>query len=122
MKNYKLFAAALLCAGATLLAAAPLRAQIKGDPRDAFVVVKQKPPKGTWLRGEVIHADDHTIMIREEDNPLMIHTFTYADKAKDKMAKVLDQGGYQSGDRVKILWMPGSTQALNIKGKPSKPI
>ena len=40
----------------------------------------------------MIHADQHTIMVREADNEMKIHTFTYADKAKDKISKVLDAG------------------------------
>jgi hypothetical protein len=38
------------------------------------------------------------------------------------MGKVLDAGGYQSGDRIKVLWMAGGSEALDIKGKPSKAI
>jgi hypothetical protein len=51
-----------------------------------------------------------------------IHTFTYADKAQRKMSKILDAGGYQTGDSIKVLWMAGSSEALDIKGKPSKAI
>jgi hypothetical protein len=38
------------------------------------------------------------------------------------MQKILDAGGYQYGDKVEILYTPGSTVALRIQGKPSKPI
>ncbi len=38
---------------------------------------------------------------------MAIHTFTFADRAKDKIEQVQDEGGYQSGDHVKILWIPG---------------
>ena len=37
------------------------------------------------------------------------------------MEEVEDAGGYQSGDLVKVLWIPGSGEALRIKGRPSKP-
>jgi hypothetical protein len=53
---------------------------------------------------------------------MAVHTFTFSERAKGKMEEVQDAGGYQTGDRVKVLWIPGSGEALNIKGRPSKPI
>jgi hypothetical protein len=122
MKNSKFLAAAILCAGAAMLAAAPVRAQINGDSSAAPIIVSQKPAKAEWLRAEVIHADQNTIIVREADNEMKIHTFTYAEKAKNKMSNVLEQGGYQSGDHVKIRWIPGTSEALDIKGRPSPAI
>jgi hypothetical protein len=122
MKNSRIFAAVLLCTGATLLAAAPARAQITGDSSAAPIVVKQSPMKPQWLRAEVIHADQNSIIVREAGNAMTIHTFTYAEKAKNKMANILEQGGYQSGDHVKIRWIPGTSEALDIKGRPSPAI
>ena len=122
MKNYKILAAAMLCAGAAMLAPTPVRAQITGDSSAAPVVVKQSPAKAQWLRGEVIHADQNSIIVRETDNEMKIHTFTYAEKARGKMSKVLDAGGYQTGDHVKIRWIPGTAEALDIKGRPSPAI
>lgn len=122
MKNYKYLAAAILCASAAMLAAAPVRAQINGDSSAAPLVVKQSPMKPQWLKAEVIHADQNTIIVREVGNEMKIHTFTYAEKAKNKMATVLEQGGYQSGDHVKIRWIPGTSEALDIKGRPSPAI
>jgi hypothetical protein len=52
---------------------------------------------------------------------MMIHTFTYSERAQGKMDQVLENGGYQSGDNVKIRWIPGSSEAMDIKGRPSKP-
>jgi hypothetical protein len=37
------------------------------------------------------------------------------------MQALLDKGGYEYGDQVKILIQPGQTVALEIHGKPSKP-
>jgi len=119
MTNYKIFAALILAASAGLAAIPAARAQVNTN---APIVVKQKAKKPVWLRAEVIHADNHTLMVREEANTLNVHTFTYADKAQKKMSKVLDGGGYQSGDHIKILWMAGGSEALDIKGKPSKAI
>ncbi len=122
MKNSKFFAAAILCASGAMLAAAPVRAQINGDSSAAPVIVSQKPARAEWLRAEVIHADQNTIIVREAGNEMKIHTFTYAEKAKYKMSNVLEQGGYQSGDHVKIRWVPGTSEALDIKGRPSPAI
>ena len=121
MKNAKIFAAVILVAiaGFSLANARAARAQMSSSPP---IVVKQKARRPVWLRAEVIHADSHTLMVREEANSLNVHTFTYADKAQKKMGKVLDAGGYQSGDRIKVLWMAGGSEALDIKGKPSKAI
>jgi hypothetical protein len=88
---------------------------------DSPIVVKEKPAKPVWLKAEVVHADKHSIIVRERDNAMMIHTFTYSEKAQGKMDQILDSGGYQSGDNVQIRWMPGSSEAMDIKGRPSKP-
>jgi hypothetical protein len=130
MKNCKFIAAALFSAAALLAVAAPsARAQVTEPARTPIptapntpVVVKQQPTKAVWLKAEVIHADLNTIIVREVGNEMVIHTFTFSEKAKDKIEQVQDAGGYQSGDHVRILWMPGTSEALNIKGRPSKPI
>jgi hypothetical protein len=121
MTNSKIFAAMILaaCAGVSLANVPAARAQVNTN---APIVVKQRAKKPVWLKAEVIHADNHTLMVREEANSLNVHTFTYGDKAQKKMSKVLDAGGYQSGDRIRVLWMAGGSEALDIKGKPSKAI
>ena len=86
------------------------------------IIVKQSPPKGAWLKAEVIHADSTTIMVREQANERKIYTFSYSDKAQAHMDKIMAKGGYQSGDKVKIRYVPGYAVAMDIKGKPSKPI
>jgi hypothetical protein len=88
----------------------------------APIVVKEEPVRAVWLHAEVVHADSHTIIVRDEDNAMLIHTFTYSEKAQNKMNQILDAGGYQSGDKVRIRWVPGGSVALDIKGRPSQPI
>jgi hypothetical protein len=85
------------------------------------IMVKDKPAKPVWMKAEVVHADLHSIIVRERDNSMMIHTFTYSEKAQDKMNQIVENGGYQVGDQVRIRWMPGGSEALDIKGRPSKP-
>jgi len=130
MKNFNSIAGALCCAAVMLvIAAPPARAQVIEPARTPIstdvntpVVVKQKPAKAVWLRAAVIHSDRRALIVREEGNGMEIHTFTFSERAKDKMEQVQDAGGYQTGDHVRILWIPGSSEALNIKGRPSKPI
>lgn len=131
MKKYRIFVG--LIAPATILAISALPARAQGPVAAAAAAapivsevistLSAKPkPHGNWLKAEVIHADSNSIIVREQDNERMIHTFTFAPPVKDKMTAVADKGGYQYGDKVKIRYVPGETQALEIKGKPSKPI
>src|ERR1700720_3153 len=78
-----------------------------------------KPAKTQF---EVLHMMTTGIQVRSLVNGLEIHTFTYSDQIRDPMRKLLDQGGYQYGDKVEIQYQPGTEIALKIKGKPSKPL
>lgn len=101
--------------------AAPARAQMDSRPP---IVVKQSPPKVKILRlrAEVIHFDSRSITVQEQGNSLYVHTFTFAPGIQDKMQKVSDAGGYQYGDQVEIRYADGGNVALEIKGKPSRPL
>jgi hypothetical protein len=113
-----LAACALLTA--TFALCVPAGAQTAADTA-APIVVLERPSKAVWLKAEVVHADLHTIIVRERDNSMLIHTFTYSEKAQDKMNYIVENGGYQVGDQVSIRWIPGGSEALDIKGRPSKP-
>ncbi|HKQ88042.1 MAG TPA: hypothetical protein VJS43_14900 [Candidatus Acidoferrales bacterium] len=129
MKRPIAFTTSLLFA-AIGLSAAPARAQ---DPVTTAVAVaapiivhtivrpKKRQPSGTWMKAEVLHADNNSVVVSEQANERMIHTFTYSPEVKAKMQKIIDSGGYQYGDRIKIQYAPGQTVALKIHGKPSKP-
>src|ERR1700746_3879170 len=86
--------------------------------RTSPIVVKQKAAKPVWLKAEVIHADQLSLLVREEDNGLNIHTFAYSDKAREKMQAVLEAGGYQYGDKIQGRHMPGKKEARAIRGGP----
>jgi len=111
-------ACALLAAG---FAFAPGAVAQTTASTSAPIVVQERPSRAVWLKAEVVHADLHSIIVRERDNALLIHTFTYSQKAQDKMNMIVDNGGYQVGDAVSIRWVPGGSEALDIKGRPSKP-
>jgi hypothetical protein len=117
MKSYRIAAEiAAAIALAMLLAAAPSVAQVTTS---TSVVVKQTTPKVIWLKAEIVHADAHSMVVREQGNELALHTFTYSSNLQYAMRQISEAGGYQYGDKVKILYKQGQTVALRIKGKPS---
>ena len=136
MKNYKFIAAALALAGVLAFAPSPARAQLPQAAAAAAaiaapvitrvydVVTRHQPtPEGSeWLKAEVIHADAVTLIVRERDNGMAIHTFNFSPDLQPRMQAMLDKGGFQYGDRVSILFMPQQTVVLRIHGKPSKPL
>jgi hypothetical protein len=119
MKKAELFAVPVAIAFLLVIAAVPARAQMSDTPP---VVVKQTPAKKVWLNAIVIHSDNNSIMVHDAKNSLILYTFTYANSLRDKMQKILDSGGYQSGDKVRILYEQGTTLAIDVRGRPSKPI
>ena len=130
MKNYKIFAALCVLAAGLAISAGAAQAQVVESVVAAPVITKvistitpKGAPTGTsWLKAEVIFAGPNSIVVREQANELVIHSFSFAPEVKDKMQAVLDKGGYQYGDKVNILYEPGQTVALRIHGKPSKPL
>ncbi len=128
--KYRIFAILIAPAAALAISASPARAQAPVAVAAAAPIISEiissisaKPkPQGNWLKAEVIHADSNTIIVREQANGMMIHTFNFAPELKDKMQAILDHGGFQYGDKVSILFQPGQTVALKIHGKPSKPL
>lgn len=130
MKRSSIIVVSLAAAAALTISAVPTGAQDSATSGvSAPVLVKpmgsaasKKNSKGDWLKAEVIHFDSNSIIVREDTNEKVIHTFTYAPELKGKMQQISDRGGYQYGDKVKILYQPGQTVALKVLGKPSKPL
>jgi hypothetical protein len=131
MKSYRILGCSFALAAAVAICSVPAHAQLAEAAAasvasslvtKAIDVVKKPIPAGTgWLKAEVIRADSYTIIVREQGNGLMIHTFTFGPEIKVRMQTILDRGGYQYGDKVSILCAPGQNVALRISGKPSKP-
>lgn len=109
---------------ATLLAAAMaatpgvLRAQV-----DTAKPVRLKSPKPQMVKfkGEVIQANSIQITVRSRENERVIRTFSYSPKVREQMQRVIERGGYRTGDRVVVKHQAGTDVALQIQGKPSKP-
>jgi len=122
MKSYRIAVEiAAVMALALIFAAAPAFGQVTMSATTSAtpMVVKQTTPKAVWLKAEVVHADRQSMVVREQGNELALHTFTYSPNVHNKMEQIADAGGYQNGDKVKILYVQGQTVALRIKGKPS---
>jgi hypothetical protein len=122
MKKFSILAAiafTVLFALATVPARAQISTAIVKGPTSK---VSSDTARASWLKGEVIRADANSIIVREQSNGMMIHTFTYTPAVQAWMEKLIDQGGYQYGDKVQILRQQGQTIALRVRGKPSKAI
>ena len=81
---------------------------------------KQLPyPK---FEGTVMNSNNVLITVRGKENELAVRTFTLTEEAAAKMQKIIDKGGYQYGDKVKVYYDPTTNKAIKITGKASKPI
>jgi hypothetical protein len=92
----------------------------------APIIVKLAPkPKQTGLQkyeGYVVHANIAQVTVRAKGNDLGIQTFPLNPDVAVKMQKIVDNGGYQYGDKVTVYYDPTSRTAMKIKGKPSRPL
>lgn len=96
------------------------------DTAAPIIVNAIKPkPKNVGLgkfEGFVRNANIAQITLRAKDNETSLQTFTLSKEMSAKMQAIVDKGGYQYGDKVTIYYDPQTKQAMNFKGKPSKPI
>lgn len=110
--------AALLGTALAFLATG-VSAQVQTEKPIQLKTPKKKIEK---FKGEVLSMTSVQIIVRSQANERMIQTFTFTLELREKMQQVIDQGGYQHGDRVEIHHEPGSNVAFKIKGKPSRPL
>jgi len=121
-----------LCSGAARPAAAQTPAStlipIVVDTAAPIVVntIKPKPkplPAGVVkFDGLVVHANTAQITVRARNNEMDLQTFALSPVASAKMQETIDKGGYQYGDRVTVIYNTANQTALQIKGKPSRPL
>jgi hypothetical protein len=126
-----IFVAGLAMLAAAAFSSAPVRAQgpaviapIVVDTAVPIIVnaVKPKPTGLGKFEGFVMHANIAQITVRAKGSDLTIQTFTLSQSAAAKMQVIVDKGGYQYGDKVTIFYDPTTFEAINFKGKPSKPL
>jgi hypothetical protein len=82
-------------------------------------------PKFTGLakfEGTVMNANRAQITVRAKGNDLSIQSFPLSESATAKMQEIIDKGGYQYGDKIKLEYDPQSMKVVKFKGKPSKPL
>ena len=84
--------------------------------------IKPKPlPAGiAKFDGTVMNATSVQITVKAKGDDMSIRTFALTPAASAKMQQTIDKGGYQYGDKVRVLYDQGSLQAVKIKGKASK--
>lgn len=99
------------------------RAMAQAQPVSTNLPVSTKPatPKPLKFDGQVIASNSATITVRSRENAMLTQTFSYSPEVRDQMIKILNKGGYQFGDKVVIHYKPGTTTAIKLQGKPSKP-
>ena len=104
----------------------PVVAPIIVDTAVPIIVNEIKPkPKVTGLvklEGFVMNANIAQVTVRARDNEMAIQTFPLGEKASAKMQQIVDQGGYQYGDKITVYYDPKSLKAIKFKGKPSPPV
>jgi hypothetical protein len=110
---------AALLGAAVALAATGVSAQVETAKPIHLKAPKRKIEK---FKGQVLSMTNVQIIVRGMENERVIRTFTYTPEVREKMQQVIDQGGYQHGDKVEISHEPGSDVAIKIRGKPSKPL
>jgi hypothetical protein len=91
----------------------------------APIVVRAVTPKPSGLakfEGFVMNANIVQITVRAKGNDMAIQTFTLSKQASAKMQQMIDNGGYQWGDKVTVLYDPTSLKAIKVKGKASRPL
>lgn len=82
--------------------------------------VKPKPTGLAKFEGFVMNANTAQITVRAKGNDLGVQTFTLSQPASEKMQQVIDKGGFQYGDKVTVMYDPGSQKAMKVKGRPSR--
>jgi hypothetical protein len=126
LKTAGFAAPAALVAAAFFCPSAAAQAPVVVDTAVPILVNAIKPkPKANGLvkfEGFVMNANIAQITARAKKSELTILTFPLSQEVSAKMQKIVDQGGYQYGDKVTVYYNPTTMQAMKIKGKPSKPI
>jgi hypothetical protein len=124
----------IACAGALILGTMGVSRAMAQDPIVTgpiiasevapIIISAVKPkPKPTGLakfEGTVMHANSVQITVRAMGNDMSIQTFPLSEMASAKMQQIIDKGGYQYGDKVKLEYDPQSLRVVKFKGKPSK--
>jgi hypothetical protein len=94
----------------------------EAKPMIVKLAPKPKPTGVLKFDGYIIHANPAQVTVRAKGNDLGIQTFPLNQEVSAKMQKIVDNGGYQYGDKVTVYYDASSHTAVKIKGKPSRPL
>jgi hypothetical protein len=83
--------------------------------------VKKKPTGLATFEGYVIHANSAQVTVRSKDNEMAVQSFPLGPDASTKMQLIVEKGGFQYGDKIKVYYDPSTMKATKFKGKPSTP-
>ncbi len=102
----------------------PVLTPIIVDEAAPIIINAVKPkPKFTGLakfEGYVMHANTVQVTVKALGNDMSVQTFPLSEVASAKMQQIIDKGGYQYGDKIKLEYDPQSLRVVKFKGKPSK--
>ncbi len=93
----------------------------------APIIIKTLTPKPKNVglekfEGTIVNANIVQVTVKARGNDMAIQTFPLTQTVSAKMQKIVDQGGYQYGDKITVYYDPASHAAVKIKGKPSRPL
>jgi hypothetical protein len=84
---------------------------------------KPKQPAGTIkFEGYYLNGNSVQVTLRARGDDKSIQTFSLTEETSAKMLKIIDNGGYQHGDKVTVYYDPQTRKAIKFKGKPSRPL
>ena len=83
--------------------------------------VKKKPTGLATFEGYVIHANSAQVTVRSKANEMAVQSFPLGPDASAKMQLIVEKGGFQYGDKIKVYYDPSTMKATKFKGKPSTP-
>lgn len=83
---------------------------------------KPKPTGVQKFEGYIVNANTAQVTVRAKGNDMGVQTFPLNQTVAGKMQKIVDNGGYQYGDKVTVYYDATSRVAVRIKGKPSRPL
>jgi hypothetical protein len=132
----RLFAVTMVCAlGLALLATLGASRAAAQDPILTPIIVneaapiiikaltpKPKPVGVQKFEGYIVNANTAQVTVRAKGNDMGIQTFALNPEVATRMQKIVDNGGYQYGDKITVYYDATSRVAVKIKGKPSRPL
>jgi hypothetical protein len=86
------------------------------------ITPKPKPAGVVKFQGYIVNANTVQVTARAKGDELSLQTFALNPQVAAKMQKIVDNGGYQYGDKVTIYYDAATRTAVSIKGKPSRPL